>query len=285
MYMNFFKHQFNIKDQQNDRHIIYQRVKFVDVDEQLEMGSLIKNDHTLCDFVIDESRAGIGYLKTPNIYVDFANQSIGGSLLRGGAVQEEIMFANSSLATVSLLFCTTMKNNDAIRITGTQAVSETKGYSHSLKFVGDSQRITEEGFKATIVAIDAIDFRADPNTQFQAEQLKREILKAVAGVYVDEETDEKLPQTVETGNWGCGVFRGDFQLKALLQWIAVSLVKKDIIYYPFGEELLEDLGRMVQVLQQRKITIGYLMTLILAFSRQSSQPKIFDFIFARLNVN
>nr|PIM05478.1 poly(ADP-ribose) glycohydrolase [Toxoplasma gondii COUG] len=34
-----------------------------------------------------------------------------------------------------------------------------------------------------------------------------------------------------TGNWGCGVFKGDPQLKFLLQWLAASLVGRRLIYH------------------------------------------------------
>ena len=39
-----------------------------------------------------------------------------------------------------------------------------------------------------------------------------------------------------TGNWGCGVFKGDIQLKLIIQWIAASLAGKNIIYCPYGQE-------------------------------------------------
>ncbi|KFG65504.1 poly(ADP-ribose) glycohydrolase, partial [Toxoplasma gondii RUB] len=32
-------------------------------------------------------------------------------------------------------------------------------------------------------------------------------------------------------NWGCGVFKGDPQLKFLLQWLAASLVGRRLIYH------------------------------------------------------
>jgi len=39
-----------------------------------------------------------------------------------------------------------------------------------------------------------------------------------------------------TGNWGCGVFKGNVQLKLIIQWIAASLAGKDMTYCPYGEE-------------------------------------------------
>jgi hypothetical protein len=41
---------------------------------------------------------------------------------------------------------------------------------------------------------------------------------------------------IVTGNWGCGIFCGDHQLKFMVQWIAASLANRSIIYCPYGEE-------------------------------------------------
>ena len=49
---------------------------------------------------------------------------------------------------------------------------------------------------------------------------------------------------IATGNWGCGAFGGDVELKSLLQWIAASQVITSIFYlcrYPL-EMLLYILG-------------------------------------------
>jgi len=40
---------------------------------------------------------------------------------------------------------------------------------------------------------------------------------------------------VASGNWGCGVFGGDLQLKIMIQWIACTLADKDFRYVPFGK--------------------------------------------------
>lgn len=37
-----------------------------------------------------------------------------------------------------------------------------------------------------------------------------------------------------TGNWGCGVFNGNPELKFLIQWIAVSQAERDMVYTTFG---------------------------------------------------
>lgn len=50
----------------------------------------------------------------------------------------------------------------------------------------------------------------------------RELNKAYIGYSFFEEV-----KTVATGNWGCGVFKGDPRLKLILQWIAATLNNKE----------------------------------------------------------
>ena len=57
----------------------------------------------------------------------------------------------------------------------------------------------------------------------------RELLKAYVGFNVVEKID------IISGNWGCGAFGGDIQLKFLIQWMAASLCEKTLIYCPFGK--------------------------------------------------
>ena len=40
---------------------------------------------------------------------------------------------------------------------------------------------------------------------------------------------QSLP--IATGNWGCGAFMGDPQLKSLLQWMAASRQRAPVLYY------------------------------------------------------
>jgi poly(ADP-ribose) glycohydrolase len=59
-------------------------------------------------------------------------------------------------------------------------------------------------------------------------------LKAYTGfVY----TPEGGTKNIISGNWGCGCFNGDLQLKLLIQWIAASLAGKKLVHCPFGKNL------------------------------------------------
>ena len=59
--------------------------------------------------------------------------------------------------------------------------------------------------------------RAD---QFQRNNIDRELNKAFVGFFNEDEGDE--PSCIATGNWGCGAFGGDPQLKSLIQLMAAA---------------------------------------------------------------
>jgi poly(ADP-ribose) glycohydrolase len=45
---------------------------------------------------------------------------------------------------------------------------------------------------------------------------------------------------IATGNWGCGVFKGDHVLKFLIQLIAISASNKSgMLYHTFGDDDLQ----------------------------------------------
>ena len=52
-----------------------------------------------------------------------------------------------------------------------------------------------------------------------------------------------LLRPVATGNWGCGVFGGDPQLKAMIQWAAVSAAgRPNMMYFPFNDKRVNQVG-------------------------------------------
>ena len=68
------------------------------------------------------------------------------------------------------------------------------------------------------------------------------------------------PEMVATGNWGCGAFLGDPQLKAMLQWIAASEAGcTRILYCTLGHKELHNLSAVTQQLKANKATVGSLV--------------------------
>ncbi|KAJ9187182.1 hypothetical protein P3X46_002667 [Hevea brasiliensis] len=56
--------------------------------------------------------------------------------------------------------------------------------------------------------------------------------------------DHKDKIGIATGNWGCGAFGGDPELKTIIQWLAASqALRPSIFYYTFGIEALSNLDQ------------------------------------------
>merc|ERR1712039_304438 len=68
----------------------------------------------------------------------------------------------------------------------------------------------------------------------------RELVKASAAFQGDR-LEGTAKRGVATGNWGCGNFGGDPQLKFLLQWMACTVSGRDMIYFPFSDPRMVDL--------------------------------------------
>ncbi|KAM3250084.1 poly(ADP-ribose) glycohydrolase 1 [Capsicum chacoense] len=74
---------------------------------------------------------------------------------------------------------------------------------------------------------------------------------------------------VVTGNWGCGAFGGDPQVKAVLQWLAASqALRPFVLYYTFDLEALQMLGQVVQWISSQGWTVGELWNMLVEYSVQ-----------------
>lgn len=59
----------------------------------------------------------------------------------------------------------------------------------------------------------------------------------IACVQFEMQSMKSTTRPVATGNWGCGVFHGDPELKAVIQWIAASAAGCPVVaYHAFGEQ-------------------------------------------------
>lgn len=196
---------------------------------------------------------------TAMLQVDFANRFLGGGVLGRGCVQEEIRFMINPEMIVGMLFCESMKPEEAILMTGCEMYNKHSGYASSFKWAGNKTDITEcDEFRRKmtyVVAIDALFFHK-PYMQFEGYPLERELKKAFTGFYHDP-NDELSPIPVGTGNWGCGAFRGFKPLKALIQLIACCLNGRNLAYYTFGEtQLKNQINTMFDWLCTNEVTVG-----------------------------
>eukprot|EP01125_Pyxidicula_operculata_P008284 TRINITY_DN2794_c0_g1_i4.p1 TRINITY_DN2794_c0_g1~~TRINITY_DN2794_c0_g1_i4.p1 ORF type:complete len:467 (-),score=98.26 TRINITY_DN2794_c0_g1_i4:239-1639(-) len=194
-----------------------------------------------------------------NDHIDFANSFLGGGVLERGCVQEEIRFSLCPECLVGMVFCSRLKANEAIVIKGAERYSSYSGYGRSLKYAGDytdNAEIDEQGrLKNTIIAIDAVNFMGgQTGSQFSKNNILRELNKAYCGFHPIGSDDIRRP--IATGNWGCGAFLGDVQLKSLIQILAAAQVDRDVIYYSFKNEDVRGLTDVLKVISTTNQTVG-----------------------------
>lgn len=195
-----------------------------------------------------------------SLEVDFADKYLGGIVLTDGCLQEEIRFVFNPELIAGMLFLPRMSENEAIEIVGAERFSNYKGYD--LHFQYDGDHVDERGIDAfhrrmsRVIAIDALERPGE--SQYQIKYLLREVNKAFCG-FVDhfKPLGPDSDAGIVTGNWGCGVFGGDPELKSIIQWIAASQASRPFIsYYTFGLKSLKDMDEVVEFIVSQKWTVG-----------------------------
>jgi poly(ADP-ribose) glycohydrolase len=189
-------------------------------------------------------------------------------------VQEEIRFAICPENIVSMLFCPVMTKVEAIQIIGAEQFSDYAGYMFSFRFAGpylDPSPLREDGtVRQAIAAIDAYDGRGRSRKtapeQMSQNMLLRELNKSFAGFQpvAGWEGDE-----IATGNWGCGVFGGFAELKALVQWASASHAGRRLRYYPFEQTFGPRLEALSTSLVAKGVTTGNLISALVRLSSRA----------------
>ncbi|XP_041013592.1 poly(ADP-ribose) glycohydrolase 1 isoform X1 [Juglans microcarpa x Juglans regia] len=74
---------------------------------------------------------------------------------------------------------------------------------------------------------------------------------------------------IVTGNWGCGAFGGDPELKTIIQWLAASQALRPFIsYYTFGLKALQNLDQVTRWILSHQWTVGDLWNMLVDYSYQ-----------------
>ena len=219
--------------------LLEENVTFIRENKEFDINNF-DSKQKLCDIKIVEK--GSLFDSEASFQVDFANQYIGGGVLSGGCVQEEILFTVNPEAIVSIFFMQRMDDNDAIRIDNLIQYSNYSGYARSFKFENDATKDITKIKKHNIIAIDAVCTYSSGGVD--KDSVERDLIKAYVGFNLINFDDEKvitMTKTIATGNWGCGAFGGDFELKFLQQWIAASYAGvKQLYYYTFDKKEMAD---------------------------------------------
>lgn len=176
-----------------------------------------------------------------------------------------------------------MADNEAIEIVGSERFSNYAGYAKSFRFSGphvDEKSVDTMGRRKTrIIAMDALSRVG--KRQYTLECLLRETNKAFCGFLDHQKHGNVLPSSTEdheigvaTGNWGCGAFGGDPEVKTVIQWLAASqALRPFMVYYTFGLEPLEKLERIVMWIQCQGWSVGELWNSLVEYSTQRMNKK------------
>ncbi|KAH7640452.1 hypothetical protein HUG17_7919 [Dermatophagoides farinae] len=210
--------------------------------------------------------------------VDFAHKYIGGGVLDQGCVQEEILFVCCPELIVSKLICAKLTDNEAIVITGIEQYNEYSGYAEKFRWqcsYEDKQHRDKYGRRfRQVLAMDALYFHwSAKKSQYEKEKIDREIHKAMAAFQPERFlcSQSKLV-TITTGNWGCGVYNGDVKLKTLIQIIAASESKRNLMYFTFDNRRLKNEFDQIKTLfetSEQPFTVGRLYRLLLQYASQN----------------
>ncbi|CAF2085662.1 unnamed protein product [Rotaria magnacalcarata] len=215
------------------------------------------------------------------LQIDFANKYIGGGVLGSGCVQEEIRFSICPEMLVSLLICEKMERNECIFLIGCERYSSYKGYAHSFKFAGNytdkTPRDSWGRLWCHVVAMDAIYFQ-NPSTQYHMKSIERELLKAYTSFRpLGQDAGSRFG--IATGNWGCGAFNGDRQLKAIIQLMAASEARRPLVYAAFGDrKLVTSFSALYEHLKMERATVGDLYYYLMRYCRDQPEQSLFDYI-------
>eukprot|EP00759_Apiculatamorpha_spiralis_P034920 PhF_6_TR36007/c0_g1_i1/m.52173/K07759/PARG; poly(ADP-ribose) glycohydrolase len=220
------------------------------------------------------------------LQLDFAHKLIGGGVLGHGCVQEEIRFAVCPELLGARVVCEGMSPTEAIIINGAIQYSGYTGYGHGFRWSEpheDLSPLRHNVKDVCVLAIDATNFNStnlSPEQQYYPYWCLREINKAYVGFHGSSKSI--LPQgrpkskaAISTGNWGCGVFGGNAQLKALIQLCAASAVSRPVRYYTFGNAALaHGLAKIWKKAKDSKLTVGDVFCSVLSFQEASEADQL-----------
>ncbi|XP_010522255.1 PREDICTED: probable poly(ADP-ribose) glycohydrolase 2 [Tarenaya hassleriana] len=79
---------------------------------------------------------------------------------------------------------------------------------------------------------------------------------------------------VATGNWGCGIFKGDPELKTMIQWLAASQSGRPFLsYYTFELEALQNLDQVTKWIGSQEWTVGDLWSKLVEYSSEKLSER------------
>eukprot|EP00928_Gymnodinium_smaydae_P029634 TRINITY_DN22265_c0_g1_i1.p1 TRINITY_DN22265_c0_g1~~TRINITY_DN22265_c0_g1_i1.p1 ORF type:complete len:488 (+),score=55.06 TRINITY_DN22265_c0_g1_i1:56-1465(+) len=258
MFLHYFE---RIKNTRLPGYLQVDRVVGVSLSEE----SWLRSERPLLS--LEMAPPKVGFEQAPDLaHADFANMFIGGGVLSGGCVQEEIRFSICPELVISMLVCPCMLEEEAIQIIGAEQFSAYKGYAWSLRYNGDhvdnSGRMEDGSVNSAVLAMDALDLRGQDASllaQMRPENMLRDLNKSLAAFTPVDEASLRNHPVLATGNWGCGAFGGSAPLKALLQWASAAQCGRQLKYFPFDLDFGPELKQLCDKSVARGVTVGALI--------------------------
>jgi len=184
--------------------------------------------------------------------VDFANKFIGGGVLKNGCVQEEILFLTYPELIAMCIFTEKLNDNEVLFMLNVEKYSNCSNYGYDIIYSDNDSKL-----HSNFVAIDSINYTKSKQNQFSIEYINRELHKAYIGF---NHTEYEI---IATGNWGCGMFGGNLELKFLIQWLAASYANKKLLYYPYSYDSNVRIQKIYNLILEKKMnTIELYMYII-----------------------
>ena len=118
---------------------------------------------------------------------------------------------------------------------------------------------------------------------FQVARLLRELNKAYIGFKpaLKPSKPEDRPTAVATGNWGCGAFGGNTTLKFIIQWLAATYARRDLVYFTFHDKkLASDLTKVRNAFLKKPYTIKEVWKLLCRYNKSDRTQTLLDFMVA-----
>ena len=193
---------------------------YTDINKNIEINESIqslvfvyaKNMHSYKEYITNDSA-----------FVIFSNINIGGLILTSGCAQEEIKFLqNPELLYLKICQCQ-LTDNKVIVIDNVKKYNSTIGYGFDVQDIED----TNVGYVETFILMNANDYSSKPWLQYDQENKRKEINKCLTAFSNVKE------KNIITGDWGCGAFKGNHELKFLIQLYCAYLCKKNLYYFSY----------------------------------------------------
>lgn len=240
--MNRYKNLFN---QMYDQHIKNSTIGLYYYADKINDEDLLKcpvSSNFLTDSLIIYQATKDRYQYQPHkAYVDFANRLIGGGVMHGGFVQEEIMLLESTFLP---LIAEARSNGEAAPLSFAPAIPLNSLDSlpvvlkfrmfNQIKIYGNTNLVTNEQVASNVMVAlpQSIDIYAPamaapdlgPQSRYSEEILEKMYKVALRAFYTTlvAQFDEHHPLDLHTGNWGAGVFGNSIYSSWAIQRLAAE---------------------------------------------------------------